>query len=70
MDARIYTIGGLSAHADRDELLDWLSKFKKKPQRIFVMHGEEETALSFAKTIQEQLNLDAYAPERMEEIQI
>ncbi|MEK7749953.1 MAG: MBL fold metallo-hydrolase [Planctomycetota bacterium] len=70
VNARIYTIGGLSAHADRDELLDWLSKFKKKPQRIFVMHGEEETALGFAKTIQEQLNLDAYAPEMMEEIQI
>jgi len=34
------------------------------------MHGEEETALGFAKTIQEQLNLDAYAPEMMEEIQI
>jgi len=70
VNARIYTIGGLSAHADRDELLDWLSKFKKKPLRVFVMHGEEETALGFAATIREQLNLDAYAPEMMEEIQI
>ena len=70
VNARIYTIGGLSAHADRDELLDWLSKFKKKPRRVFVMHGEEETALGFAKTIQEQLKLDAYAPEMREEIQI
>jgi len=70
VNARIYTIGGLSAHADRDELLDWLSKFKKKPRRVFVMHGEEETALGFAATIREQLNLDAYAPEMMEEIQI
>jgi metallo-beta-lactamase family protein len=70
VNARIYTIGGLSAHADRDELLDWLSKFKKKPQRVFVMHGEEKTALGFAATIREQLNVDAYAPEMMEEIQI
>ena len=70
VNARIYTIGGLSAHADRDELLDWLGKFKKKPRRVFVMHGEEETALGFAATIREQLNLDAYAPEMMEEIQI
>ena len=70
MNARIYTIGGLSAHADRDELLDWLSKFKKMPQRVFVIHGEEETALGFAKTIQNQLNLDAYAPSILEEIQI
>ncbi|MBI2472923.1 MAG: MBL fold metallo-hydrolase [Planctomycetes bacterium] len=70
VNARIYTIGGLSAHADRNELLDWLGKFKKKPQRVFVMHGEEETALGFAETIREQLNLDAYAPEMMEEIQL
>lgn len=68
--AGIYTIGGLSAHADRDELLDWLSKFKKKPQRVFVMHGEEDTALGFAKTIQSQLNLDTYVPNSLEEIQI
>jgi metallo-beta-lactamase family protein len=70
VNARIYTIGGLSAHADRDELIDWLSKFKKKPQRVFVVHGEEETSLSFAKTIQEQLSLNAYVPSIQEETQI
>ncbi|MFN3532955.1 MAG: MBL fold metallo-hydrolase RNA specificity domain-containing protein [Candidatus Brocadia sp.] len=68
--ARVYTIGGLSAHADRDELLDWLSKFKKKPQRVFIIHGEENTALGFAETVQNQLNLDAYVPSALEEIQI
>ncbi|MDE1890091.1 MAG: MBL fold metallo-hydrolase [Planctomycetota bacterium] len=70
VNAKIYTIGGLSAHADRDELLDWLSKFKKKPQRIFVVHGEEETALAFAKTVRERLSLDAYVPKSLEEVQI
>lgn len=68
--ARVYTIGGLSAHADRDELLDWLSKFKKRPQRVFIIHGEENTALGFAETIQNQLNLDTYAPSTLEAIQI
>ena len=70
VNARIYTIGGLSAHADRDELLDWLGKFKKKPQRVFVMHGEAETALRFAETIREQLKLDAYVPHSLEDIQL
>ncbi|MDR4505073.1 MAG: MBL fold metallo-hydrolase [Candidatus Scalindua sp.] len=68
--AKIYTISGFSAHADRDGLIDWLSNFKNKPERIFVMHGEEETALSFADTIKKQLNVDAYAPYSMEEITI
>lgn len=66
--AKIYTIGGFSAHADQDGLIDWLSKFKKKPERIFVMHGEEETALGFADTIKKRLNVDAYAPFCMENI--
>ena len=68
--AKIYTIGGFSAHADQDGLIDWLSNFKNKPERIFVMHGEEETALSFADTIKKQLNVDAYVPYSMEEITI
>lgn len=68
--AKIYTIGGFSAHADQDGLIEWLSNFKKKPERIFVMHGEEETALGFADTIKKRLKVDAYAPYSMEEITV
>lgn len=68
--AKIYTIGGLSAHADQEGLMDWLNKFKRKPRRIFVIHGEEETALGFVDTIKKQMNTDAYAPLPMEVITI
>ncbi|MCF6148661.1 MAG: MBL fold metallo-hydrolase [Candidatus Kuenenia sp.] len=68
--AKIYTIGGLSAHADQEGLLNWLNKFKRKPRRIFVIHGEEETALGFVNSIKKQLNIDTYAPLRMEVIKI
>lgn len=49
--ASIHTIGGLSAHADRDALLGWLRGFRKPPQRTFVVHGEAATACGFADTI-------------------
>ena len=68
--AKIYTIGGFSAHADQDGLIDWLSNFKKKPERIFVMHGEEDTAVGFAETIKKRLNIDAYAPLYLEDITV
>ncbi|MDR4498363.1 MAG: MBL fold metallo-hydrolase [Candidatus Scalindua sp.] len=68
--AKIYTIGGFSAHADQKGLLEWLGAFKKKPRRIFVMHGEEETALGFAETIKKQLHIDAYAPFCLEDVTI
>jgi metallo-beta-lactamase family protein len=49
--ARVETIEGLSAHADRDELLAWYAGLQGVPQRTFVVHGEERTALEFAETL-------------------
>ena len=53
--ADIYTIGGLSAHADQEALLGWLSHFKRAPQRTFVVHGEPSTAQIFANAIHDKL---------------
>ncbi len=49
--AKIVQMGGFSAHADRDELLRWLSGFEAPPSRLFVTHGEPKTALSFADLV-------------------
>jgi metallo-beta-lactamase family protein len=48
--AHVYTIGGFSAHADRDELLAW-HRQTGNPQRTFLVHGEEEAMASFAKQL-------------------
>lgn len=53
--ADIYTIGGLSAHADQAGLINWLSQFQSIPEQIFVVHGESSNAASLAKAIKEQL---------------
>ncbi len=53
--ADVYTIGGLSAHADQAALLGWLKNFKRAPQRTFVVHGEQSTAEIFAAAIHDQL---------------
>lgn len=60
--AGIYTLGGLSAHADRDALLGWLGRFKRPPQTTFVVHGEEETAIGFADTVRKQLGWPVEVP--------
>ena len=50
--ARVAHLPGCSAHADRDELLAWLQNVKSKPpRRIFVTHGEPESAAKFAETL-------------------
>jgi len=61
--AEIYTLGGLSAHADRDALLAWLGHFRAPPRRTFVVHGEAQTAQGFAATLRERLGWPAEAPE-------
>ena len=65
--ASIAQINGFSAHADRDELLRWLSGFKKPPRRLFVTHGEEGAALYFARFVEEKLGWNVSVPSYRDE---
>jgi metallo-beta-lactamase family protein len=53
--ARVVTLDGLSAHADRDEILRWLASFTRPPRRTFVVHGEPHAAERLSKAIRERL---------------
>lgn len=52
--ANIARIGGMSAHADRQELYQWLATLQTKPRGVFVVHGETESAESFADFLREK----------------
>jgi metallo-beta-lactamase family protein len=68
--ASIHTIGGLSAHADKAGLLEWLSGFKKPPKSTFVVHGEPKAAAVFAASIRDELGwTHVQIPERLQTIQ-
>lgn len=62
VNARIFTLGGFSAHADRDGLLKWLSHVTTKNVHVFVVHGEGETPNAFAQTIRDELKLSVSVP--------
>ena len=66
--ARVERIHGFSAHADREELLQWLSGLKKPPKKIFVVHGEAESAQHFADFIKEKTNWPATVPAYQDEV--
>ena len=53
--ARIYTVGGLSAHADQGALLAWLRGFHTAPGHTFIVHGEAGASSTFAQAIHDQL---------------
>lgn len=60
--ADLYTLGGLSAHADRSALLAWLGHFRDRPRQVFVVHGEDSVATGFAADLQRQFGWDAQVP--------
>jgi metallo-beta-lactamase family protein len=68
--AQVYTLGGLSAHADRDALLGWLRGFRRPPARTFTVHGEAETALEFARTIERELGWQVEAAARGQVVEV
>jgi metallo-beta-lactamase family protein len=67
VNAKVVQIHGFSAHADREELLRWLGALKNHPKKIFVVHGEAESAKSFAAYLQEKTGWDVVVPEYKDE---
>jgi metallo-beta-lactamase family protein len=53
VNAQVYTIGGFSAHADKDTLIDWIEHINGM-KHIFLVHGESDNLLSFQKALLER----------------
>ncbi|MGS2764991.1 MBL fold metallo-hydrolase RNA specificity domain-containing protein [Sinomicrobium sp. M5D2P9] len=66
--AKIECMDSLSAHADQEELLNWLSEIKGKPEKVFLIHGEPESARVFGERIKDVYSWDTYIPEHNEVI--
>jgi len=68
--ARVAQIQGISGHADRAGLMKWLSSFQSPPSQLFVTHGEEDVALSFAKLVRETLSWHVTVPEYKQVVEL
>ena len=59
--AKVFTIGGFSAHADQKDLLEWVGHFESDPS-IFLVHGESTASEALSKKIRDQFNLRVHVP--------
>jgi metallo-beta-lactamase family protein len=66
--ARVVRIHGFSSHADRDELFEWLSRLKRPPIGLFVVHGESKSALGFGDYVREKTGWRVTVPAYQDEI--
>ncbi len=60
--AAIENLDMLSAHADSDELMTWLKGCPQRPRKVFIVHGEAESADFLAYRISVELGWDAVVP--------
>lgn len=60
--AKILDIQGLSAHGDQNDLLNWLSELKNKPQEVFLVHGENQPADELRIKIKDKYGYDCVVP--------
>lgn len=67
VNAEIHNLEGFSGHADKEDLLEWLSAFTESPKKIFLVHGEEEAKKNFACTVKQVLGYDCTVIEDVSE---
>lgn len=65
--ARVEQLSGFSSHADSSQLQRWIFNLKNEPKKVFITHGEEESARYLADLIREKKGWDAVAPDYQQE---
>lgn len=66
--ANVFIMQNMSAHADYNELVGWLKNFNNKPARVFITHGELQSAMSLKTTISNELGWNCDIPEYLQTI--
>lgn len=62
VNAQIVKLDGVSGHADKEGLLNWIKAFGNTPKAVFVVHGEDEVCDCFAMEVAKECNLRTIAP--------
>ena len=70
VQSKIVTINGFSAHADQNELLNWIKPMKKNLRAIFLVHGEKDKQEIFKRKIIEKFALKTHIVKFKEKIGI
>lgn len=61
--AKVETLENFSAHADAEEILQWMGAAARPPKRVYVTHGEPIAADSLRRTVEERLGWPCEVPE-------
>jgi len=65
--ARIEKVNALSAHADQEEMMQWLGNYKSPPKQTFIVHGEPPAQAALQARIEKELGWKTVIPKLAEE---
>jgi metallo-beta-lactamase family protein len=68
--ANILEIESLSAHGDQKDLLNWLSELENKPEKVFLVHGENEALEELGAKIKEKYGFDCMIPKMNQQFEL
>ncbi len=60
--AEISVLQGISGHADCNGLSDWICSFERRPELVFVNHGDDDACIDFTRHLTDDLGFSAVAP--------
>jgi metallo-beta-lactamase family protein len=63
VNARIEILDGLSAHADKNELIDWVSDIHQPPEKVYLIHGEPQSLDMMRVKLNDTYGWNAIIPE-------
>ncbi|MEZ5435414.1 MAG: MBL fold metallo-hydrolase RNA specificity domain-containing protein [Pseudomonadales bacterium] len=70
VNAEVTELPMLSAHADSNELMQWLSGFETAPKKVFIVHGEADASEALRERIQRELGWQACVPLQNQTIEL
>lgn len=66
VNAEVEVLSNMSAHADYEEILEWLAQFNHHPRKVFITHGEPEAAEALKEMIEKKFKWQCVVPDYLQ----
>lgn len=68
--ASVFQLDNTSAHADYEDMLEWLSHIKKPPRKLFITHGENTASEALKEKIQARYHWNCEVPSYLDNVEL
>ncbi len=70
LEMEVVTVDGLSGHSDRNQLINYVSRLKSRPERVIICHGDNSKPIELARALHKILRTETIVPKNLEAIRL